>query len=174
MGLMKSRIGILAAVLVLGLFLMAGCSGKTSEEQMAEDMTKRIIKETTGKDVDVKMQGGKIEFKGQDFKSEIAETTVWPADMFPEVPPFPFAKIERVSKGNEGGMQKFNIYYKDLKGDGINQYAEMLKKKGWQTDTMQTGDKGGYLNAQKGKLALNFMFSLERKDGMLAVYTTPD
>ena len=31
MGLKKSRIGILAAVLVLGLFLMAGCSGKSSE-----------------------------------------------------------------------------------------------------------------------------------------------
>ena len=174
MGLMKSRIGILAAVLVVALFLMAGCSGKTSEEQMAEDMTRKIIKETTGKDVDVKMQGGKIEFKGQDFKSEIAETTVWPADMFPEVPPFPFAKIERVSKGNEGGMQKFNIYYKDLKGDGVKQYAEILKKNGWQADVMQMGEKGGYLNAQKGKLGMNFMFSLERKDGMLAVYTTPD
>jgi hypothetical protein len=39
---------------------------------------------------------------------------------------------------------------------------------------MQTGDKGGYLNAQKGKLGMNFMFSLERKDGMLAVYNTPE
>jgi len=174
MGLKKSRIVIMAAVLVLGLFLMAGCSGKSSNEQMAEDMTKRVIKETTGKDVDVKMQGGKIEFKGQDFKSEIAETAAWPSDMFPEVPPFPFAKIERVSKGNEGGMQKFNIYFKDLKGDGVNQYAEMLKKNGWQTDIMQMGDKGGYLNAQKGKLGMNFGFSLERKDGMLAVYTTPE
>ncbi len=174
MGINKRRIGIMAAVLVLGLFLMAGCSGKSSDEQMAEDMARKMIKQTTGKDVDVRMQEGKIEFKGKDFKSEIAETTVWPADMFPEVPPFPFAKIERVSKGNEGGMQKFNIYYKDLKGDGINQYAEMLKKKGWQTDIMQMGDKGGYLNAQKGKLGMNFGFSLERKDGMLAVYNTPE
>jgi hypothetical protein len=169
----KILMGNRAAVVLLGLFLMLGCSSQSSEEKKAEDMAKRMIKQTTGKDVDVKMQGGKIEFKGQDFKSEIAETSVWPSDMFPEVPPFTFAKIERVSKGNEGGMQKFNIYYKDLNSDGINQYAEILKKNGWRTNIMQMGDKGGYLNAQKGKLGMNFGFSLERKDGLLAVYNTP-
>jgi hypothetical protein len=173
MELRKGWIGTVTAFVTLGLLLTAGCSGKSSEEKMAEDMARKMIKQNTGKDVDVKMQGGKIEFKGQDFKSEIAETSAWPSDMFSEVPQFTFAKIERVVKANEGGLQKFNIYYKDLKSDGINQYAEILKKNGWQANIMQMGDKGGYLNAQKGKLGMNFAFSLERKDGRLAVYTTP-
>jgi len=34
-------------------------------------------------------------------------------------------------------------------------------------------DKGGSLNAEKGTMGMTFMFSLERKDGMLAVFNRP-
>jgi hypothetical protein len=115
MGINKRRIGILAAVLVVGLFLMAGCSGKSSDEQMAEDMARKMIKQTTGKDVDVKMQGGKIEFKGRDFKSEITETTVWPADMFPEVR-LPLRHDRAGEQGRRRGMQNSISITKTLKG----------------------------------------------------------
>jgi hypothetical protein len=35
------------------------------------------------------------------------------------------------------------------------------------------GDKGGYLSGQKGTMGINFMFNLEKKDGMLAVFNRP-
>jgi len=70
-------------------------------------------------------------------------------------------------------MSKFNIYLVNINGDDIRNYDGALKEKGWQTDLTPMGDKGGYLNAQKGNMAMNFGFSLDRKDGMLAVYNTP-
>jgi len=83
-------------------------------------------------------------------------------------------RIERVVKSQEeGGMRTFNIYFIDLEGDTLNGYAGVLKKNGWQTRVMQAGDKGGMLNAQKGKLGLNFAFSLKKKNGTLVVFSTP-
>jgi len=163
-------IGIMVAFLTLSLFLVNACSEKSSQEKMTE----RILKQATGKDVDVKIQGGKIQIEEKGSKTEIAETTTWPPEMFKDVPKFTAGKIERVVKSHEEGDKwTFNIYLADINGDDIKNYAGALKEKGWQTDLMQMGDKGGYLNAQKGTMGMNFGFSLERKDGMLAVFNRP-
>jgi len=61
----------------------------------------------------------------------------------------------------------------DINGDDIKNYAGALKEKGWKTDIIQIGDKGGSLNGQKGTMGISFMYSLERKDGMLAVFNRP-
>jgi glutathione peroxidase-family protein len=169
----KRWIGIMVAFLTLSLFLVNACSEKSSQEKMAEES----LKHATGKDVDVTMQGDKVQkvqIEQNGSKTEIAETATWPAEMFKDVPQFTAGKIERVVKSHEEGDKwKFNIYLVDINGDDIKNYAGALKEKAWQTDLMQMGDKGGYLNAQKGNMGMNFGFSLERKDGMLAVYNTP-
>ena len=170
----KSWLRIALAILVVGLFLTNACGRKKSEEQVAEKITEKLLKKATGDDVDVKVKGDKIEFEGKDFKTEIEETTVWPQDMFPEVPKFTLGKIERVHKSREeGGMQKFNIFFIDLEDDAVNTYAEVLRNKGWEAQVMQAGGQGGMLNAQKGNLAMNFAYSLEEMRGTLMVYTTP-
>jgi len=167
----KRWIGIMVALLTLGLFLVNACSEKTLQEKMTE----KTLKQATGKDVDVKMQDGKIQINEQGSRTEIAETTTWPPEMFKDVPEFTAGKIERVVKTHgEGDRWKFNIYLVGINGDDIRNYSNALKGKGWQAvNIMQMGDKGGYLNAQKGNLGMNFGFSSETKDGMLAVYTTP-
>lgn len=167
----KRYIGFMVAFLALSLFLVSACSEKSSQEKMVE----KTLKQATGKDVDVKMQGGTIQLEEKGAKTEIAETTTWPPDMFKEVPKFPAGKIERVVKSHkEGELWTFNIYLVSINGDDIKNYAKVLEEKGWQAvNTIQMGDKGGYLSAQKGNMGMNFGFSLERKDGMLAVYKTP-
>ena len=166
----KRWIGIRVAFITLSLFLVNACSEKSTQEKMTE----QILKQATGKDVDVKIQGGKIQIEEKGSKTEIAETTTWPPEMFKDVPKFTAGKIERVVKSHEEGDKwTFNIYLVDINGDDINKYAGALKEKGWQTDIMQMADKGGYLNAQKGTMGMNFGFSLERKDGMLAVFNRP-
>jgi hypothetical protein len=166
----KSRAGFIVAVLAFGLSLMNGCSGRKSEEKLAEG----IIKGTTGKDAEVKMEEGKIEIERKDFKSETAKTKVWPPDMFKHVPEFTFGRIERVHKSaEEAGMRKFNIYFVDVQQDALDKYADVLEMNNWQARVMQMGEKGGMLTAQKGELALNFPFSLEKKNGTLVVYNTP-
>lgn len=170
----KSWARIALAILAVGLFLINACGRKKAEEQMAEKITEKILKKTTGDDVDVKVKGDKIEFEGKDFKTQIEETTEWPQDMFAEVPKFTLGKIERVHKSREeGGMQKFNIFYIDLQDNAVNTYAELLRSTGWQASVMQAGGQGGMLNAQKGNLAMNFAYSLEEMRGTLMVYTAP-
>lgn len=170
MMLKKTLTMFMAAVLVLGFAILTGCGKKKSEETMAE----KIIKATTGENVNVKMKPGKIEFEGKDSRHVIEETSEWPADMFEDVPQFAFGQIERVSKGDEGGMRKFNIYYKNLEGGVAEKYADLLKENGWEAHIIQEANQGGMLNAQKGKLAINFVFSLEKKEGTLIVYNVPE
>ena len=166
----KRWIGIMVAIITLSLFLMNGCSQESPEEKMAE----RALKLATGKDVDVKIQGDKVQIEQDGSKTEMAQTATWPAEMIKDVPQFTAGKIERVVKTQEeGDVWTFNIYFVGINGDDIKNYAGALKEKGWQTDIMQMGDKGGYLNAQKGTMGINFMFGLERKGGMLAVFNRP-
>jgi len=166
----KRWVGIMVAIIALSLFLGSACSEKSSQEKMAE----KALKHATGKDVDIKMQGGKIQIEEKGSKTEIAETTTWPQEMGKDVPQFTAGKIQRVVKTQEeGNIWTFNIYFADINGDNIKNYADALNEKGWQTESMPMGDKGGSLNAQKGTMGINFMFSLERKDGMLAVFNRP-
>ena len=169
----KLWIGVLVAILALSPLLMTGCGEKSSQEKMAE----KALKLATGKDVDVKIQGDKaqkvqIEQKGS--KTEIAETTTWPPEMIKDVPKFTAGKIKRVVKTHEeGGVWTFNIYLADINDDDIKNYADALKEKGWKAGIMQMGDKGGSLNGGKGTMGINLMYSLERKDGVLAVFNRP-
>ena len=166
----KRWIGIMVAIITLSLFLMNGCSQESPEEKMAE----KALKLATGKDVDVKIPGDKVQIEQDGSKTEMAQTATWPAEMIEDVPQFTAGKIERVVKTHEDGDRwTFNIYLAGINGDDIKNYAGALKEKGWKTDIMQMGDKGGSLNGEKGTMGINFMYNLERKDGMLAAFNRP-
>lgn len=166
----KRLIGFMVVILGLSLFLVNGCGQKSSEDKMIE----KGLKLATGKDVDVSREGGKIQISDKDSKTEIAETSTWPSDLSGDVPQFTAGKIKRVVKTQEqGNGWSYNIYLAGFSGDDIKSYAAAMKGKGWQTELMQMGDKGGSLNGQKGTMGMNFMFNLEQKDGMLAVYNRP-
>ena len=89
------------------------------------------------------------------------------------LPQFTAGTIKQVIKDQDGGMQKFNIFFVDVKGDAVKQYADVLTEKGWQANLTQMGNKGGMLNAQRGNLAINFPFSVEKKEGTLVANSTP-
>jgi hypothetical protein len=166
----KRWVGIIAAVLTVSLCFINACSEKKTEEKIAEKM----LKQTTGKDVDVKMEKDKITFEEKGSKTEMAQTSTWPSEMTNDVPRFTKGKIERVVKTQqEGDAWTYNVYLLGITGDDIKNYAGALKEKGWQTSLMQVEGKGGYLNAQKGTMGMNFGFSVEKKDGVLAVYNRP-
>ncbi len=166
----KKIFRIMMAFFTLSLLLVSACSQKSADEKMAEG----ALKLATGKDANVKINEGKIQVDQKGSKTEMAETAAWPSDLSRDVPQFTAGKIQRVVKTNEdGGIWTFNIYLADIDGDAIKNYAGALKEKGWRADIMQMGDKGGSLNGQKGTMGINFMYSLERKDGMLAVFNRP-
>jgi hypothetical protein len=111
------RITKLSAVVGLGailagLLVFASCGGS---EKVAGVKT----------DDQTADKSPKIEAKAS--RLDMDETAEWPADMFEGVPKFTFGKIERVSKGREGGMMKFNIYYRDMEKGGIEKYVDLWK-----------------------------------------------
>jgi hypothetical protein len=162
--------GIMSAVLMLSLVLVLGCGQKSAQEKLSE----QALEKATGKDVDVKRDGGNIQITDGQSNTEIATTTVWPPSLTGEVPKFTAGKIQRVVTSREQGEAwSFNIYLVDFGNDDMNTYEKALKGKGWTTENIQMGGKGGMLNAQKGTMGINFMFNAEKKDGMLAVYNRP-
>lgn len=156
--------------MIVSALLLGGC-GKKSEEKIAEETMENMLKVSTGKDVDVNIQGKNIKIEGQDSKSQISETSVWPPEMFEDVPKFTAGKIEHVTKTQEGSNQTFNIFFADIEGDALKKYLAALNEKGWQTQLMDMG-KGGMISAQKDKLGMNFSFNTEDKKGLLAVFST--
>ncbi len=159
-------------VILAGLLVFASCGGgEKAADRRAEAAIERTLKAATGQDADVKIDGKSVEIKGEGFTHEFAETAEWPSDMFEGVPEFTFGKIERVSKGQEGGMMKFNIFFRDMEKGGIERYVELLKEAGWQPNLIAAGGAGGYVSGEKDGLGLNFMFNTEDGTGMLAVFS---
>ncbi|MBM3286864.1 MAG: hypothetical protein FJY88_05885 [Candidatus Eisenbacteria bacterium] len=172
----KLRVPLLvgAVLPLVAMLVLVSCGGKDkAERKIGEAAVEMALKGATGKDVDVQMEGKSVKIKQEGSETTIQETDEWPSDMFPAVPEFKFGKVTRVVGGDDAGMKKFNIYYDDVQEDGVEKYVELLKSGGWQASLMNMGPKGGMVTGQKGDLGLQFMFSKERKDGMLIVYSAP-
>ncbi len=172
MKITKLSAGVSTVAILSGLLVFASCGGgEKAADRQAEAAVEKALKAATGKDADVKIDGKSVEITGEGLKHEFAETAEWPADMFEGVPEFTFGKIERVSKGQEGGMMKFNIYFRDIEKGGIERYVDLLKEAGWQADINAVGGQGGIVGGGKDDLGLNFMFSDQDGTGMLAVFS---
>jgi hypothetical protein len=166
-----SRCLPLGAILLLVILpVSTGCSRRAKEERAAA-MAEKIVSGVTGQKVDIDPNGKRVRIGGQGETTTMSETSEWPADMFAEVPRFTFGTVERVVRGEDGGMKKFNVYLRDIQPGGIERYAGLLERAGWKVDRMSAGGEGGILNGQKENLGLNFPYSGERKDGMLAAYS---
>jgi hypothetical protein len=166
----RIRIGLVLAVIALCAIVAGGC-GKKAEEVTAEKMMGKAMSAATGKETKVDLNNGNVHVENKDMKVDIASSSTWPADMFADVPKFTDGTIERVVSSNEGGMKKFNIYFNSIKDGSIKQYTQSLKSKGWDANLMDMG-KAGIISASKGNLGISFSYSAEKKDGMLAAFST--
>jgi len=142
--------------ILAGLLVFASCGGR---EKIADVKT------------DDKTEGTAPKIEARGSRPDLDETAVWPTDMFEGVPKFTFGKIKRVSKGKEGGMMKFNIYFTDMEKGGIEKYVDLLKEAGWNANINTAGGAGGLVGGEKDDIGLNFMFSTEDGTGMLAVFS---
>jgi hypothetical protein len=161
---------ILSIVVALAVLAVSGCGSDKSAKEAALE---KVIKDTSGEKVDVKVDGESVRLRGEGMKTDMIATSEWPADMFPEVPKFAFGKIERVVKGEEGGMIKFNVYLRDLEDGAVERYAELMKQGGWSANQMGAGPQGGMLLGEKGNLAINVAYDLEKKTGVFVAYSAP-
>ena len=160
------------AVLLASLPALVGC-GRKAAEKRAEAISEKLASAALGRKVDLDQGGKTVRIEGKDGTTVMKETDQWPADIFADVPRFTFGKVKHVTQGEEGGMKKFNVFLDHIEPGGIARYTEMLRQKGWEMTVTDMGPKGGMLAGQKGHLGMNFAYSNESNDGMLAVYSLP-
>jgi hypothetical protein len=155
--------------MIIFTVMFVGC-GKKPEESVSEKLAEKAIKEATGKDMNVDIQGNNIKIEGDGAKTELKQTTEWPSDMFDGVPKFTACKIEHVTKVQEGGNRNITVMFSDAQVNDVKNYESLLKDKGWKTQFVDMGN-AMMITAQKDKLGLNLSCSNDDKKGALAVFT---
>jgi hypothetical protein len=164
---------LLVIMLVVSVAVFAGCGKKASDEKTAENMMEKTLEKATGEKTDVNIEGGNVTIKTGDSSVEMKETSEWPADMFSDVPRFNYGVVERVSSGQEGGMTKFNVYLRDVADDAMEKYGADIKAAGWESQSTMQSDEGGMISAQKGNLALQFIYGKKDRTGVVIAFSTP-
>jgi hypothetical protein len=164
----------LVAVVLLSILLAAGCGKKKSDEKLAEGMMERTLESATGEKADVDLNGENVTIKTGQGRVEMAKTGEWPSDMFSDVPRFTYGVVERVSREQADGMQKFNVYLRDVEAGAFEKYDADVKAAGWESQAMMQGDSGGMISAQKGNLALQFVYGKDDRTGVVIAYSMPE
>jgi len=165
---------LLVAALLLSVLVAAGCGKKASGEKLAEGMMERTLESATGGNADVDLNGNDVTIKTKDGTTTMSETSEWPSDMFPDVPKFTYGVVERVSKGTEGGMQKFNVYLRDVEDGAFEKYDADIKAAGWESQMMTQSDDAGMISAQKGNMALQLVYNKSDKTAVVLAYTVSE
>jgi|WetSurMetagenome_2_1015567.scaffolds.fasta_scaffold00578_10 hypothetical protein len=169
----KFWLGMTLVILVSGLFLLSGCGDKKAEKQKVGDDFKMVVKDSKGQEVNVNMQQGKIEIEGKSGKSQIMDSSVWPSDMFPDVPQFAFGQVKHVQKHqHEDGLMNFVVLHANVEADAMNKYADLLKKNGWKISLTMMSDKNAMIGAKKGKLAISLTYTADTKEAALIAHNS--
>jgi hypothetical protein len=165
---------LLGVLLVASLVAFVGCGKKPSGEKTAENMMEKTLEKATGEKADVNIEGGNVSIKTGNSSMEMKETSEWPADMFSDVPRFTYGVVERVTSGQEGGMTKFNVYIRDVEEGAFEKYGADIKAAGWESQSTMQSDDGGMISAQKGNIALQFIYGKKDKTGVVLAYSMPE
>lgn len=168
--------GLMLVALLLSVLVAAGCGKKESGEKLAEGMMEKTLESATGGDVDVDLGGGgdNVTIKTKDGTTTMSETSEWPSDMFSDVPRFTYGVVEHVTKGVEGGMQKFNVHLRDVEDGALEKYDADIRAAGWESQSMTQSDEGGMISAQKGGVALQFMYNKKDHRGIVIAFLVPE
>lgn len=168
-------LGVVPLTFLAGILLMTACGGgKSAEEKLGEKAMEGMLEQATGQKVDIDRNAGgdRVHIKTEQGEVEMAETSEWPSDMFPEVPRFAGGRVAHVTKGDESGFARFNVFFKQVEEGALASYSDALQAAGWETQTVNMGPKGGLISGQKGDLGLNFTVGGDQGEAVLAVFRT--
>jgi hypothetical protein len=164
-------IWVLGFVFILGISLLAGtgCQNKSAQEEMASKIMEKAIKEGTGKDARVDIQGGNIRIQTPEGSGEIRTTKAWSDDIPAEVPRFNLGNVNGVTAGEKDGKKSWTIAVDEVKPGAYTAYLEALKGKGWKINMTMSMGNGGSITASKGNLDCVAMFYQDQTSGVISV-----
>jgi len=156
-------------ILLFDLVFLVACQNKSAKEEMAGKIVEKAIKESTGKEATVDIQGKNIRIQTKEGTGEFNVTTDWPQDMPADVPRFTLGKINGVNKSEAGGSKVWNVVVAETKEGALAKYADELKAKDWKIMTTTTAGSGGSVMATKKDLTAVIVFQTDQKTGAINI-----
>jgi hypothetical protein len=157
----------LAALLVAGLILTAGC--KNVGEKAAEKMMENAISKATGGKANVDIKDGKVAVTTKDGTSEFsAGSTEWPADLTLDIPKVE-GKIKGVVRTATPQGKNWTIAMEGVAAGTLGEYIKTLEGKGWTIDTNVSTEQGGSARATKDNDQIVLTYSAANKGFLLNV-----
>ena len=156
-------------MLFLGTLVSVSCQSKTGQEQVAEKVMEKVIKQGSGQDAKVDIQGGNIRIQTPEGTGEISTGGSWPSDLPGDVPRFTLGTIKGVNKGERDGQKSWSVVVDEVKEGALPKYVDEIKAKGWKISSTLTMGKGGTVTASKNNLDLMAMFYDDQKSGLITI-----
>lgn len=146
---------VVAAALVAGAGLAAGCGGEKAEQKAAEKAVERAIEKQTGGKAEVEIGSGSIRITTKEGRVEYAAGEErWPDDLPGEVPKLEGAKVTGVNRVTEGARQTWMIGLENVGSAAFRGYVDGLKKEGWSIGVITTTEDGQMVQAAREALTL--------------------
>ena len=163
---------ILTLLIVVGLFGLAACKSKSSQDQAAEKAVEKMLEKTSGGKAEVDIQEGKVKIKTEEGESEVSTgEKEWPKDLPESVPQFTMGKVRGVTRSDAQGNKSWNVILEEVEAGAVEKYTAALKSKEWQImQTMTTGE-GGMTQAMKNNVVIIAMFDEKGKSASISVST---
>jgi hypothetical protein len=163
---------ILTLLIAVGLFGLAACKSKSSQDQAAEKAVEKMLEKASGGKADFDIQEGKVKIKTEEGESEISTgEQEWPKDLPEGVPQFTMGKIRGVTRSDAQGNKSWNVILEEVEAGAVEKYTEALKSKEWEITQTMTMGEGGMTQAMKDNVVLIAMFDAKGKSANISVST---
>ncbi|HOW30357.1 MAG TPA: hypothetical protein PLP88_02220 [Bacteroidales bacterium] len=141
---------------LLAAFQFTSC--KSHKENTAADTLENAIEQASGEDADVNMNEGNTEITMNNATVKYdGDIKSWPAAIPAQIPKFEYCKIEGATITSADGFTTYNLKLKGLTPEQIKSYDKDLKSKGFESNLVLVGDKGGTVTATKGDISIALM-----------------
>lgn len=159
----------LPILLLFGFIFLLSCQNKSAQDQVAEKILEKTIKQGTGNEANVEIQGGKIRFQTKEGIGEINTTKVWSEDIPADVPKFSMGKINGISTSDMDGKKSWSVVIEGIQEGVFPKYVEELKAKNWKITSTLTMGTGGTVSASKNDLNLMGIFYKDQNTGIITI-----
>lgn len=144
---------------ILGLLLaLTLITGIHSCKRAAEKTTEKIVEKSIGKDAEVDIDDEKLVIKTDEgtFTTD-AKTNIWPKEIPKEVPEFKEGKVISMTTQEIDEAENWVVIFEEVSKNALQNYKKVLENKGFNIKYTTTAETGGYLAAEKDKLAVLLM-----------------
>jgi len=160
------KIKMYFSLLLISFLFWSACTSKT-QEKVGNELAEEMIEKTTGSQVELENGGANVTIEGNGEKVEINQAaSEWPDEIKSDFPKIDGGAITRVVRNETNENLTFNIYYDSVSKDQVDQFAQDLKKNGFQIQKIDLGGKGQISGQKENDLAMLFFGG---KTSMLSV-----